>query len=64
MTVASRYSQHRAWALGLAEKHDDSDEGRLVALVVLWQCCREHQEGSFKAFAGPRIIEALQRVAA
>lgn len=64
MTVPSLYSKHRAWALGLAEQHDDSDEGRLTALVALWRCTREWDlDSSFKGYAEPLIVAALKRTA-
>jgi hypothetical protein len=60
-TMTSLYDSHRKWALSLAEQRDDSDEGRLTALVVLWKCCREYEDGGFRDFAKPRIEEALGR---
>jgi len=63
MTVASLYARNRGWVLALAEELDDSDEGRLAALVVLWQCCREYDGGSFKKFARPRVEQALRAMA-
>ena len=63
VTVPSLYQHHRAWALDLAAEHEDTDEDRLTALVVLWQSCREYEGGGFKDFARPRILEALKRTA-
>lgn len=61
VTVPSMYERHREWALDLAREHDDSDEGHLVALVVLWQCCREYPRAGFRKAVEPHIVEALQR---
>jgi hypothetical protein len=63
-TVTSLYSKHRRWALDLAREHDDSDEGRLTALVSLWRCVRAWDpDSSFKEFAEPQIVAALKRTA-
>ena len=62
MTVTGRYGKYRDWALNLAVEYDDSDEGRLTALVVLWRCCREvGPQEDFKAVARPLIVNALER---
>jgi hypothetical protein len=62
VTAPSLYQRHRKWALSLAAEHDDSDGGRLTALVVLWRCVKEWDlDSDFRDFARPRILEALQR---
>jgi len=64
VSVPSLYNKHREWALLLAKELDDSDEGRLTALVSVWRCAREWDgEGRFRDFAGPMIEAALKRTA-